>query len=1047
MRKLVYFASLALAVTIGPRLSDGAAPAAVEDGFTSLFNGSDLTGWEGNAKYWTVRDGAITGTTTAEAPLKDNTFLSWRGVVQDFELRLKFRIQGQSPAGANSGIQYRSSAFDFDNHIVGGYQADIDSTGRFLGILYDERGRGILAQAGEEVKIVNELSNLAHPQKVGVTATAAQLAALKRAVATGEWMDYTIIADGSHLQHFIAGIKTVDVIDDDPLRRARAGLLALQLHVGAPMTVQFKDIRLNAFRTAEMGYSKSSDDTVQATPAESLQVMPGFKAELIYSVPNNEQGSWVALTVDAKGRLVTADQYGAVYRITPPPVGAKTPAFVERLPSRLSGAQGLLYAFDSLYVMVNETPTIAAGIWRLRDLDGDDKFDETKLILPIHGRSEHGPHNLVKGADGRSIYFTAGNYTAVPDALSKTNRIHWGEDQLLPRIWDPSGHAKSIYAPGGFVGRIGPNGENPHLFAMGFRNAYDIAFDTNGELFTYDSDMEFDQGLPWYMPTRIEHVVDGGDYGWRSGSGRWPAYYEDSLPSVVDVGPGSPTGMTFGAGAKFPAKYQRALFGCDWTFGTMYVFHPDADGASFRAKKEEFLSGKPLALTDVAINPHDGAMYFIIGGRMTQSALYRVTYVGKDSTAAVKAAGPTRDARLRRGLETLRASSQAAALTTIWKNLGSADRFVRYTARMALEQQPLDRWIERALAESDPQKAIGALTALARVGDRSLQPRLLQRLSRIKFASLKTAQRLQWLRAWQLAFTRMGRPDAATLQQSAQLLDPLFPTQDAWVNRELAALLVYLDSDSIVAKLVPLLKVSEPKGSAPEERTSQGLIARNELYGAAVQDTLTARPDRQQIGYAYILRHANKGWTAALRRDYFSWFAATAAWNGGVSFHGILADIRSDALNTFALDPGERQNLEQLSQLGPTELIAVEPYIPAGPGRAYTVDETIEIVDGHLRARNFSRGQKFFAANCMLCHRFRGAGGGIGPDLTTVGRRFGLRDVLESIIEPSKVVSDQYKNIMPPGLLNSLGPDEVRDALAYILAGGNPNDAMFRAAQ
>ena len=113
-----------------------------------------------------------------------------------------------------------------------------------------------------------------------------------------------------------------------------------------------------------------------------------------------------------------------------------------------------------------------------------------------------------------------------------------------------------------------------------------MAFDQNGELFTYDSDMEWDQGSPWYMPTRINHAVDGGDFGWRSGAGRWPAYYADSLNEVVNIGPGSPTGVTFGTGAKFPAKYQRALFAADWTFGTLYAIHLTPDGATFRGEKD-----------------------------------------------------------------------------------------------------------------------------------------------------------------------------------------------------------------------------------------------------------------------------------------------------------------------------------------------------------------------------------------------------------------------------------------------------------------------------
>ena len=126
------------------------------------------------------------------------------------------------------------------------------------------------------------------------------------------------------------------------------------------------------------------------------------------------------------------------------------------------------------------------------------------------------------------------------------------------------------------------------------------------------------------------------EFGWRNGAGKWPAYYPDSLPAVVDIGPGSPTGVCFGYGAKFPAKYQDAFFICDWSYGKLYAVHLTPEGAAYTGEAEEFVSGTPLPLTDVVIQPEDGAMYFAIGGRNTQSGLYRVTYTGSESTAPAK---------------------------------------------------------------------------------------------------------------------------------------------------------------------------------------------------------------------------------------------------------------------------------------------------------------------------------------------------------------------------------------------------------------------------
>ena len=163
------------------------------------------------------------------------------------------------------------------------------------------------------------------------------------------------------------------------------------------------------------------------------------------------------------------------------------------------------------------------------------------------------------------------------------------------------------------------------------RNPFDIAFNHDGELFTYDADMEWDIGEPWYRPTRVNHIISGAEYGFRNGSGKWPAYYHRQLRRSGGHRPGISTGITFGYGAKFPAKYRDALFISDWSFGKLRAVHLKPEGASYTADVEEFLSGQPLPLTDVVINPHDGAMYFAVGGRGAQSALYRVTYLGGEA--------------------------------------------------------------------------------------------------------------------------------------------------------------------------------------------------------------------------------------------------------------------------------------------------------------------------------------------------------------------------------------------------------------------------------
>lgn len=833
-------------------------------------------------------------------------------------------------------------------------------------------------------------------------------------------------------------------------------------------------------------------------PADPLhiQVASGFKVEVIYTVPKEEQGSWVCLTVDARGRLIAGDQHGGLYRITVPPVGTSGPAKVEPLVTKVGGAHGLLYAFDSLYVMVNERKA-ENGLWRLRDTNGDDQFDEEQFLREIKGSGEHGPHALVLGPDAKHIYVVCGNGTALPTGIEKSRPAAWGEDILLPRIWDPRGSFNNKRVPAGYVARTDPEGKEFELISMGFRNAYDIAIDLNGELFAFDSDSEGDQGTPWYVPTRINHAIDGADFGWRGGSGRWPVYYTDSLPGVTDIGPGSPTGVTFGTDAKFPAKYQRALFAADWTYGTLYAVHLVPEGASFRAEKEEFLVGKPLPLTDLVINPHDGAMYFTIGGRRTQAALYRVTYVGHETTAPAGVPAPTREAKLRRSLEALQIESTGPeAIGIAWPHLASPDRFIRFSARVVIEKQPASGWADRALAEKAPQAAIEALTALARVGDKTLQPRLFEALARLDFRNQSAALQLSLLRTWQLAFTRMGKPTADKCAEIAARFDPLFPHADPLVNRELVSLLIYLDSATVVAKTVPLLSVSEPAPSPTEARLVT-LLARNETYGRVVHGVGDSRPDRQQIAYAHALRRATTGWTPKLRVDYFSWFTRAHPWKGGASFSLFLKAIRTEALGSVP-EAAERASLDALSKDLPASFTTAA-LTPKGPGSAYTVDIATALVSGHLQKRNFARGKAMYATTaCIACHHFKGQGGGTGPDLTGAGSRYSVRDLLENIIEPSLVISDEYRSeeivlkngstligrvigdengellvsanpfmpeektrvdihtmkarkpypvsMMPRGLINALNEEELRDLAAYILSGGNPEDKMFNAA-
>lgn len=235
MTRTILVTAVLVALTTFTLARDEGAPAAEadEDGFVSLFNGTDLTGWKGDAKYWSVRDGALTGESTADNPLKHNTFLVWQGgEMGDFELRVTCRIKGN-----NSGIQYRSKLVDPEKFVVHGYQADLGAGESHNGKLYEEGGRAALAQPGQKVVIHAD-------GKVEVVGRLGDAGEIRKGIAEDTWIEYVVIARGDHLVHQIDGQTMIEATDEHAEKRALSGLLALQIHGGKPMTVQFKNVRL-----------------------------------------------------------------------------------------------------------------------------------------------------------------------------------------------------------------------------------------------------------------------------------------------------------------------------------------------------------------------------------------------------------------------------------------------------------------------------------------------------------------------------------------------------------------------------------------------------------------------------------------------------------------------------------------------------------------------------------------------------------------------------------------------------------------------------------
>ncbi|EDY21722.1 heme-binding protein [Chthoniobacter flavus Ellin428] len=836
-----------------------------------------------------------------------------------------------------------------------------------------------------------------------------------------------------------------------------------------------------------------------STPGEELTVPPGFKAELLKSASKDE-GSWICMAIDSKGRLYISpqgkppgaglkkeDTWGGLWRATLDAQGHI--AQWDKVPVPVGDGMGMLWAFDSLYVS-GDGPE-GRGIYRLKDSKGADTLDSWTLFKKVPGGAgEHGAHALVLGPDGKSIYIVHGNATPLIEGTAPDSPFkHYAEDDLLPKVKDPvATFFDKVHSPYGYILKTDENGTKWHLIAGGLRNPYCIAFNADGELFTYDADMEWDVGLPWYRPTRILHIIPGGEYGFREGSAKWPEYYPDSMPAAVNIGLGCPTGVMFGTQSNFPLKYQNAFFVLDWTFGRILAVHFSKDweygatntlpspyhltGPARSEDVEEFLKGKAMPVTALEFGK-DGAMYFTTGGRNTQAGLYRVSYVGSREGDHASMPSIVREANaVRRKIEAFQTKVDPAIWNpkefdgqSIWNCMDKRSVAVRTAARVAVENQPVDQWRRQALEQKDPQISLTALLALARVGNKDDQEAVLKALAKMPLDSLSDDLKLQKLRVVEVALARQGRPNSDLVQAEVAEFDKQYPAPSFAENHELCELLVYLGAPDVVGKSLALMdKTKEPA---------------------------------EQIWYALCLREATN-WTPAQREHYFAWYSKMQDYPGGNSAKKFLLRIRDLALEK--VPEAERPALLALAEK-PSDKPKPAFVMPARPFvKNWTFADLEPLLGKVNKGRDFAHGKKVFNEMlCAQCHLFAGGGGlakggAVGPDLTAVGSRYSARDIVNKILDPSKSISDQYASfiftmkdgsihsgqvadenhylitlvidpfngtkenipkgnvvsrekspvsLMPPGMLATLNETEILDLIAYLQSGGNENSPAF----
>jgi putative heme-binding domain-containing protein len=794
----------------------------------------------------------------------------------------------------------------------------------------------------------------------------------------------------------------------------------------------------------------------EGTDAPIYEVRDGFEFTRVRAAKEDE-GSWVSLTFDEKGRAIIAREDQGLLRLSIPDLK------MESVNDNLKECRGLQFVGKSLYAHANNSK----ALYRLRDKDQNGTFEDVEKLYEIPGGVGHGRNDLVAAPHdsiyANSIYAIHGDSVDIPrDAVDLTSPFRE--------------HRHGKTSREGFVLNVGPDGNKRQLITAGLRNPYGIALNKFGDAFTYDADAEYDMGAPWYRPTRMNHLLAGGDYGWRGVTRSWPSYYPDQpdfAPPTLDIGKGSPTAVAFGSGSKFPQRYRDALFILDWAYGRVLAIHMTPRGTSYTCRAENFLKGRPLNVTDIAFGP-DGAMYITTGGRKTKSALYRVRYVGPEGdppALSKQALARNRHAeeqrQLRKQLVAMLATPKQASLKEVWQLQQHADPNIRYLARCVVERQPVEQWRKLALVEPNIAIAMSGLLALARSDDPPTAE-IIAKVCAFDVADRRIETQIEAARIVDLCLKQSADISDSQRANLLEVFNPLYPAGNFAVDRPLSLLLTQLDAPDFVQKTLSALK--------------------------------RAKSQRMRMQLLYALRNHKHNWTDAEREYYFSNLQAMDSFRGGEGMPTFINKIREDAVASLPpeLRPAFKAKLKNSNSTLHTELVQALGQRPIV--KKWTTGELSKQVKQFNRTPKFTGGKKVFrTALCVVCHRVGIEGGVTGPDLTSAGRRFGTDDLLASVVEPSKVVAAQYRGVrvetvagkiysgrlaadgdfreteirllidplqldkittiaktdvehfsettnspMPTGLLDRFTKEEIHDLLAYIESGGDRNHAIFK---
>ncbi len=819
-------------------------------------------------------------------------------------------------------------------------------------------------------------------------------------------------------------------------------------------------------------FSVSEHSKIQTFPdAKNIQAkVEGFRVQEVLK----GSGEYLSIATDPQGRFIISPRFGSVLRMT---IEAdQGQVSVDTLDLQVEDCQGLLYAYGHLYAMGTGAGSIR-GVYRIPDLNGLGHYGSPILMKEFPKNGDHSGHTLAKGPDGM-IYFLSGNANKVPkgsDVSYINDDWHTDHPMMLESIY-----GSDQLPPGGFVMRTDSLGSHWTLYAMGLRNPYDMCFNAAGELFTFDSDMEWDFNLPWYRPTRVNHLVSGSDFAWRPFNAKRFDHYPDVWPAVMDFGRGSPTATTFGTETNFPEKFQQALFLGDWSYGKIYAMHLQEKGSSYGGAYEVFATGKPLNITDM-VSGHDGALYFVTGGNGTDTGLFRIVWTGEKHQPVSNQASELR--QLRHKIEAFHLAEDTSGLAMALKYIDHQDHFIRYAARIILERNDPNHWIATLDNNLNFEGKTNLLTGLIRAESPSLyNETIVDQLTTFNFKSLKPDQQAGLLRLFSLYKLRNAAITKQELQRIYQFLIPQYPSDHSLVNREMSRTLAFISDAS----------------------------KNNEFFITQTIQLLEASNDSKMIiHYLEMLRHVQQGWTDELRLAFRHWANyAINNWSGGSlytffvkqilqDFESHLSDMDIKRLNEFENKPF---NPVYNGPFKAKKINRVVSNVSNGFVKNWAYEDleySLELVNSPRggRQRDLHRGYQMLDKGlCFNCHYIYNRGGAFGPELTLASNSFGVEELLRTTIYPSEAINSRFQSTefdlkdngfargrimnesethyviqldwtgnaieeipkesitkttpsalsdMPPGLINSMQKNEILDLLYFITElPGNIDDPM-----